>query len=221
VGANGRTVGLRRLMVGAISSAVLASAVWTGGGGADARTVGLGPPSSWIVNEVVYCNQSNAGCSDTVTGRPFSRPPTGYNRRLHCRWATTGFSTGLLVYKYFCVVLHGAVLGSSDYAPNGEGWGTQHPVSIFNGGDPSGLVTNINWRRWGSGTAYGRGRNAIFKPGGGYFPQLVWIRLRADHIGRCTRGGPRAYRRLSVRLPSRPGGPLGPWIPWVVDGRIC
>jgi hypothetical protein len=48
------------------------------------------------------------------------------------------------------------------------GWGTAKPARIFNGGDPSGLVTHIRWASWGGSTANGHGLNWIFKPGGGY-----------------------------------------------------
>jgi hypothetical protein len=39
-------------------------------------------------------------------------------------------------------------------------------------GDPSGLVTKIRWKHWGTGVAIGRGLNAIFKPGGGCYPEI-------------------------------------------------
>ena len=113
----------------------------------------------------------------------------------------------------------GVVLGSKAFAPLGEGWGTKKPAKIFNGGDPSGLVTQINWTRWGGAVAIGQGRNPIFKPGGGYYSHQVRIKLRASAIGRC--GGRRAYTRLSVREPSRPGGPLGPWRLWSGGSSIC
>ena len=42
------------------------------------------------------------------------------------------------------------VLGSRAFAgPQGAGWGQPHPNEIFNGGDPSGLVTHIRWSNWG------------------------------------------------------------------------
>lgn len=114
------------------------------------------------------------------------------------------------------------VLGSASFAlPSGEGWGTVRPAKIFNGGDPSGLVSNIHWASWGGGTANGHGLNAIFKPGGGYYGDLVRIDLRASRLGRCTASGPRAYTELSVRVPSRPGGPLGPWTSWSAGKGIC
>lgn len=107
------------------------------------------------------------------------------------------------------------VLGSKRAAlPDGYGFGTSRPGAIFNGGDPSGLVTHIRWTSWGQSVATGRGLNAIFMPQGGYYAQLVAIQLHAYDVGKCTAHGPRAYRKLSAREPSRPGGPLGPWFAW-------
>ena len=51
----------------------------------------------------------------------------------------------------------GLVLGARAFAPNGEGWGTVRPSKIFNGGDPSGLVTHIHWTKWGAGARSGSG----------------------------------------------------------------
>lgn len=93
------------------------------------------------------------------------------------------------------------------------------PAQIFNGGDPSGSVSDIHWRSWGGPTAIGWGRNPIFKPGGGYYAHPVAIKLRAGPLGHC--GKRRAYTRLSFRVPKRPGGPLGPWQLWSGAGSIC
>jgi hypothetical protein len=114
------------------------------------------------------------------------------------------------------------VLGSASFAlPSGEGWGTARPARIFNGGDPSGLVTHIRWASWGRSTANGHGLNWIFKPGGGYYSEQVRIDLRAGRLGKCTSSGPLAYAELWVRVPSRPGGPLGPWTSWSEGKGIC
>jgi hypothetical protein len=113
------------------------------------------------------------------------------------------------------------VLGSNGFAPNGAGWGKAHPSKIFNGGDPSGLVTHIHWTGWGGSLASGRGLSSIYQPHGGYYPQLVTIELHASNLGRCTAGASLAYRRLSIRVPSHPGGKLGPWTLWSGASTIC
>jgi hypothetical protein len=116
----------------------------------------------------------------------------------------------------------GIVLGSKSYfAPRARGWGTVKPRTIFNGGDPAGLVSDIRWQRWGQKSAFGWGKTSIFKPNGGYYPRLVRAELRATDIGRCFGRGPLAYMRLYARVPARPGGPLGKWFPWTGTGNIC
>jgi hypothetical protein len=39
----------------------------------------------------------------------------------------------------------------------GSGFGQARPAEIFNGGDPTGLVTKITWQSWGGATATGTG----------------------------------------------------------------
>jgi hypothetical protein len=112
------------------------------------------------------------------------------------------------------------VLGSKDFAPNGWGWGKPRPRSVFNGGDPSGLVKHIHWKRWGTAVAVGHGLNPLFKPQGGYYRKLGRVKLRVDRIRKCH--GRRAYTRLMIRLPRHPGGALvGPWRLWAGASSIC
>ena len=101
------------------------------------------------------------------------------------------------------------VLGAKAFAPMGEGFGTVAPPKIFNGGDPSGLVSNITWHHWGSRTATGWGKTSIFKPHGGYYPQQVRAELRASRLGRCGKPRParvhasRGARTLAAGRPAR------------------
>lgn len=113
------------------------------------------------------------------------------------------------------------VLGSSAFAPNGEGFGSSKPRTIFNGGVPSGLVTQIRWRDWGSAHATGVGKNAIYRPGGGYYARKATIHLRASRRGRCPDSDQPAYLRLRARVPSKPGGKLGRWFDWAGARTIC
>jgi hypothetical protein len=101
----------------------------------------------------------------------------------------------------------------------GEGFGTAEPSKIFNGGDPSGSVTNIRWNGWGNPSAIGYGLNPIFKPGGGYFRKPARIELRATALGKC--GARPAYTRLEIRVPRHPGGKLGKWLLWSGAKSIC
>jgi hypothetical protein len=114
------------------------------------------------------------------------------------------------------------VLGSKSFAgPPGVGWGTYKPREIFNGGDPSGMVTAITWTGWGSLTATGYGKSYIFKPAGGYYANAVKVELRATVLGHCTAAGPLAYEHLAVSEPSRPGGLLGKWSAWSGAKTLC
>jgi hypothetical protein len=48
---------------------------------------------------------------------------------------------------------------------HGEGFGQVRPPKIFNGGDPTGLVTHITWRSWGGARASGTGTSDYVGPG--------------------------------------------------------
>ncbi len=149
-----------------------------------------------------------AAISGSATAAPRSCAEAG-------GFLTDAHGIGCPTYRSAAVVLGGRAFG----APTGEGWGTAHPRTIFNGGDPSGLITDVYWSSWGSTTARGTGRNPIFKPHGGYYRHAVRIELEAKRLGQCE--GRRAYLKLFVREPSKPGGPLGPWRSWSGAKDIC
>jgi hypothetical protein len=113
------------------------------------------------------------------------------------------------------------ILGTRVVAPDAKGWGTVAPAMIFNGGDPSGRVTHIQWQNWGKSTATGWGLTSIYKPAGGYYAKLVKVELRASDIGRDPGTSSEAYMRLQAREPSYPGGKLGSWFTWVVQTEMC
>jgi hypothetical protein len=46
----------------------------------------------------------------------------------------------------------------------GKGFGQVRPAEVFNGGDPTGLVTGITWQSWGGATATGTGTGAFDPP---------------------------------------------------------
>ncbi|HLX33305.1 MAG TPA: hypothetical protein VKR79_11145 [Gaiellaceae bacterium] len=115
------------------------------------------------------------------------------------------------------------MLGSPRFATaaGATGWGKARPPVIFNGGDPSGRAWKIRWSGWGSKSAIGYGLTSIFQPGGGYYGKPAEIELHAFALGRCVRGGPRAYTRLQIRVPPKPGGKLGRWRNWSGAATIC
>jgi hypothetical protein len=48
---------------------------------------------------------------------------------------------------------------------HGAGFGEVRPSKIFNGGDPTGLVTHISWKSWGGARASGTGMSDYVRPG--------------------------------------------------------
>jgi hypothetical protein len=50
------------------------------------------------------------------------------------------------------------------FAHGGVGFGRVRPKEVYNGGDPTGLVTSISWRDWGQGQAVGAGRSVYVAP---------------------------------------------------------
>jgi hypothetical protein len=113
------------------------------------------------------------------------------------------------------VVLGGVVYG----APSGTGWGSIRPKLISNGGDASGTLLHVHWSSWGGAVAHGSARHPIFRPAGGYYRKPVVAELKAIRIGSCE--GRRAYLRLLIREPRKPGGPLGPWVSWSGPKTLC
>jgi hypothetical protein len=112
------------------------------------------------------------------------------------------------------------VLGSKQFSePYGAGFGHPEPEVIFNGGDPSGEVSEIHWRSWGGPMAIGYGREPLFRPQGGYYRKLGRVELRANILGKCA--GKHAYTRLEIRAPKRPGAKLGQWMLWSGAKTIC
>jgi hypothetical protein len=119
-------------------------------------------------------------------------------------------------------IVLGSKLGGPKYVCHVDlaecGWGTPAPRNLSLGGDPSGTIIHIRWDGWGKPVATGHGLHAISGPGGGYYPKLGRIELRVYDIGRCTHSRRLAYRRMIVRYPARPGGPLGGWTGFSVTG---
>jgi hypothetical protein len=53
---------------------------------------------------------------------------------------------------------------AGDFAQAGKGFGQVQPSEIFNGGDPTGLVTHVVWKSWGGPDAVGTGINDYVGP---------------------------------------------------------
>jgi hypothetical protein len=70
---------------------------------------------------------------------------------------------------------------------DGTGFGQVKPREVFNGGDPTGLVTSITWHGWGQAQATGTGRGFYVAPN-----QIVAagtiepVRIVAFDLGTCN-----------------------------------
>jgi hypothetical protein len=115
-----------------------------------------------------------------------------------------------------------AVLGAKDFSFDGRGYGEAHPRTVFNGGDPAGLIKDIRWKRWGAARSIGWGRAYAYKPHGGYYKRTVKIEVRTQNLGHCVAGSP-AYTHLFIRKATKPGGQVEKhWHTWTVDNHsLC
>jgi hypothetical protein len=58
---------------------------------------------------------------------------------------------------------------------------------VFNGGDPTGLVTSITWRNWGNGQAVGTGRGVYVAPNQSVAQgKIEPVRIVAFDLGTCN-----------------------------------
>jgi hypothetical protein len=86
------------------------------------------------------------------------------------------------------------------WSSNQEGYGQVKPRRIFNGGDPTGLVTDIHWLTWGRSQAIGTGMAEWVGPHqdvAGGRPQPARIVL--FRLGSCR--GRRAYDAIEWYFP--------------------
>jgi hypothetical protein len=88
------------------------------------------------------------------------------------------------------------------WAPGQQGYGHVKPHTIFNGGDPTGLVKMIRWNSWGGRRAIGAGTALWVGPhqivAQGRFEKGARIVL--FQLGRCH--GREAYRAIEWYFPS-------------------
>ena len=82
-----------------------------------------------------------------------------------------------------------------------QGYGHVKPCTIFNGGDPTGLVKNIHWTSWGGKRAVGTGKGFWVGPkqfvAQGHFEKGARIVL--FQLGRCH--GRPAYNAIEWYFP--------------------
>lgn len=79
----------------------------------------------------------------------------------------------------------------------------------------------LHRRHWGRRVSKGHGRTSIFKPHGSYYRHSGRIKLKAHKLGHCPHSRRLAYKKLSVKIPKKPGGPYGHWRSWSGSKTIC
>lgn len=88
------------------------------------------------------------------------------------------------------------------WAPNQQGYGEVAPTTIFNGGDPTGLVSNITWDNWGASRATGTGTGLWVDPRKSVADgQRLRATVVAYDLGTC-KGRP-AYLHVTWYFPSK------------------
>ena len=72
------------------------------------------------------------------------------------------------------------------WSPYQDGYGEVKPRRVFNGGDPTGLVTHIHWKHWGAKQAWGWGTGIFVWPGTSVAEGIrARARIVAFHRGSC------------------------------------
>lgn len=81
---------------------------------------------------------------------------------------------------------------------HGTGWGKVKPTEVFNGGDPTGLVTHISWSSWGGSTAMGTGTSDWPYPSVAAGKEER-VKIVAFNLGKC--GGKLMYQAVEWYFP--------------------
>jgi len=84
------------------------------------------------------------------------------------------------------------------WGPYQQGYGQPHPATIFNGGDPTGLVTRVVWHSWGKPRAEGDGIG-LYAPGIVANGTEESAHVVAFDLGMCR--GTLAYRAVEWYFP--------------------
>jgi hypothetical protein len=159
--------------------------------GGPAPSVGIGRRAAHVV--LLFCLAPLAGCGDGARRQPAPA------------------QTATAATPAPAAPSHRVVLGQNGFVVGAVGWGAAHPVQVNVGGDPALVINKIRWHGWGTAHARGVGRASAFNGHGGSWSGQVRVELRAYELGRCGASGPRAYRNLRLRMPKRPGAPMGQW----------
>ncbi|HKN54590.1 MAG TPA: hypothetical protein VJX66_18970 [Amycolatopsis sp.] len=90
------------------------------------------------------------------------------------------------------------VLGTV-WGPGQQGYGTARPATIFNGGDPTGLVTGVHWQSWGGPVAIGTGMSSDARNTDVANAQQRKATIQAFNLGVCK--GKLMYQAIEWYFP--------------------
>jgi hypothetical protein len=83
---------------------------------------------------------------------------------------------------------------------NGQGFGEIRPATVYNGGDPTGLVMHVTWSSWGGSTATGTGASDWVGPGQSVATGTQeTVTIVAFDLGTC--GGKLMYQAVEWYFP--------------------
>ncbi len=85
------------------------------------------------------------------------------------------------------------------WAPSQQGYGHIRPPTVFNGGDPTGLVENVTWTGWGRPTAVGHG-TGFYAAGTVADGHQAPATVLASHLGTCH--GRPSYNHITWYFPT-------------------
>jgi hypothetical protein len=94
------------------------------------------------------------------------------------------------------------VLGQSRGAT--EGYGSARPATISNGGDPTGIVTDLSWQSWGGPQAVGTG-TGYYDPPNAPVSQAIQERATVVAFDLGTCGGLYMYQAIEWYFPASGG----------------
>lgn len=104
----------------------------------------------------------------------------------------------IVVQRQATVPVLGRPAGLFGY--NGRGFGKVRPATVFNGGDPTGLVMHITWSSWGGSTAAGTGTSDWVGPNQSVATGTQeTVTIVAFNLGTC--GGKLMYRAVEWYFP--------------------
>jgi hypothetical protein len=166
----------------AISTVFLLGACNPTTGSADASSGSSGTPTAASASA-----STPAGVTGTTQSQPSSpSEPTQTTEPTHAA-PSTAASLPVL----------GAV-----WASGVQGYGHVRPTGLSNGGDPTGIVTNLSWTSWGGTSATGTGSAEYVAPGQSVAQgSEQQAKVVAFDLGMCN--GKRAYRAIEWYFPGQ------------------